>query len=126
MEQYKKYVSDMIKDGETPVDFEATYIHSNTTGNKDTYTLADLTYIDDTIIGIQVDLVSRLEDAAVQYTIAGVARSSASETVGAGETITVTSYVLQCAHTPMDTDPNGGGAFTVSSINALEAGLEVL
>ncbi len=111
---------------ETPVDFEATYIHSNTAGNKDTYTLENLTYINDTIIGVQVDLVSRLEDAADTYSLAGVVRSSTSETVGSFEQITVTSYVLQCAHTPMDTDPNGGGAFTISSINALEAGLEVL
>ncbi len=111
---------------ETPVDFEATYIHSNTTGDKDTYELANLTYIDGTIIGVQVDAVSRLEDAATQYTIAGVIRSSTSESASSGETITVTSYVLQAAHSPFDTDPNGGGAFTVSSINALEAGLEVL
>ena len=111
---------------ETPVDFEATYIHSNTAGDKDTYTLENLTYIDDTVIGIQVDLVSRLEDAADTYSLAGVVRSSTSETIGSFEQITVTSYVLQAAHTPMDTDPNGGGAFTISSINALEAGLEVL
>lgn len=110
---------------ETPVDFEATYIHSSTAGDKDTYTLENLTYIDDTVIGIQVDLVSRLEDAADTYSLAGVVRSGASETVGSFEQITVTSYVLQAAHTPMDTDPNGGGAFTISSINALEAGLEV-
>jgi hypothetical protein len=111
---------------ETPADDSGgsgTYNTSATANNKDTHTMSALTNIDGTIYGVQVDSITRVVDATT-HTHTNIVRRSTSEANGAAPTISSTSYVA--VSDMFEQDPAAGpGAWTVTNVNAMEAGYEV-
>lgn len=108
---------------ETPSDDDTTYVSSATANDKDTHTMGNLVNIDGTIYGVQVDAITRVEDATT-HTHTNIVRRSTSEANGAAPTISSTSFVA--VSDMFEQDPAAGpGAWTVTNVNAMEAGYEV-
>ena len=108
---------------EVPTDDDTTYVSSATTTDKDTHTLEALTDIDGTIFGVQVYTVCRVEDVTT-HGCTNVVRRSTSESSGANPTVSSTSYVA--VSDMFEQDPAAGpGVWTVTNVNAMEAGYEV-
>lgn len=105
---------------ETTQDGDTTYVESSTVGNKDTYTYTDLTPGTGTVFGVQSLLYARKTDAGTR-TIKSVARTSATETDSADKTLSTTYLYYPDVR---ETKP-GGGAWTVTDVNASEFGPKV-
>ena len=105
---------------ETAQDGDTTYVASSTVGEKDTYTYGDLTSSTGTVYGVQILPYSRKTDAGAR-SIVSVARSGATEEDSANKALS-TSYI----YLPdiRETKP-GGGAWTISDVNAAEFGVKV-
>lgn len=102
-------------------DSTATYNASTTIGNKDLYTLSDLVASTATVKVIQVNTHIRKDDAGDAFIKAKV-KSGSTEVSGA----TVALSASTAWHGDLwETDPNTSAAWTVSAVNALEAGAEV-
>lgn len=99
---------------------DSTYSASPTTGQRDTYALADTT-LTGTVGGAQV--VSRMSksDAGAASMKAAI---KSGATVAYGTTRSLSASATQYLDT-WETDPNTSAAWTTSGINALEAGAEV-
>ena len=97
------------------------YNSSNTTNQRDTYAIANLSALSTTIYAIQL-CSAMAASAAGAVSAAGMIRSSGSDAVGTGTALSTTqAYLLD----RWETDPATGIAWTESGVNALEAGGKV-
>ena len=109
-----------VDDGTTS-DGDTTYLYSSTATNGELFGHAALTGNVDTIYAVNVAARVRKEDAG-NRSINLIARSSATES-DSGQKGMNTYYTWQSAF--FENDPNGGGAWTESAVNAAEFGLEI-
>jgi hypothetical protein len=96
------------------------YVESSTVNDKDTYTYEDLTATAGTVYGVQILPFARKTDAGVR-TIKSVARHSTNEVDGPDQTLPAGYIYLPDIR---QTKP-GGGAWTISELNASEFGAKV-
>jgi hypothetical protein len=98
------------------------YVSAGTAGNKDYYALADLSFNPLTIHAVSVVTMAKKDDATTR-TFRGNIKSSSSEgngaTRGLGTSLSIYSDIFP-------TDPNGSIAWTQSSVNAAQVGIEVV
>jgi hypothetical protein len=108
---------------EIEIDDDTTYVSSATITDKDTHTMSALTDIDGSIFGMTISSICRVEDVTT-HGLTNVVRRSTSESSGANPTVSSTSYVV--VSDIFEQDPAAGpGAWTVTNVNAMEAGYEV-
>lgn len=105
---------------EVPPD-DADYVYDDTVDQKSTYALAALTPTTGTIDCINVIMRAKL-DAAGTGNIARLIRSNGTDSQGADVGLDTSAKTIQEI---IETDPSGGGAWTVARVNALEAGAVV-
>jgi hypothetical protein len=98
------------------------YVTAATAGNKDYYALGDLSFAPNNIFAVQVTHVAKKDDATTRTYRANI-KSSSTEANGATRGLG-TSYVVYADI--FETDPNGSIAWTQTSVNALNAGIEVV
>lgn len=97
------------------------YVVGATVGNKDTYTFGSMVRTTGPIAGVMVSSYANKTDAGAR-TIRNIARSGGSEVQGAQTGLATTWVPISSTY---NTDPNGGGAWTIASVNAAEFGVEV-
>ena len=91
--------------------------------DKDTHTMSNLVNIDGTIYGVQVDSIASVPSGG-PHTHTNIVRRSTSEANGAAPSLSSTAYVA--VSDMFEQDPAAGpGAWTVTNVNAMEAGYEV-
>lgn len=106
---------------ETTPNGDTDYVKSAAVGDKDTYNMSSLVTATGTVYGIQLAPNARKDDAGTRA-FKSVVRYSGVETDGA-EHFLGTSYLMY-PEAPLDGDPSGN-QWTISSINAMEAGAKV-
>lgn len=105
---------------ENPANGDTDYVSSATVNDKDTYAMGAITPTAGTIYAIKTKLVVRKDDAGARN-IASVVRLAGTEDTSADKTLSTTYQPLYDIH---ETKP-GGGAWTVSDVNAMEVGVKV-
>jgi hypothetical protein len=108
-------------DDVTPND-DTDYVSSSTVGQKDTYVMSNLTGNAAAIAGIQSDLLHRKDDAGSR-TVAAVIRSGGADYDGTAASV-LDNYFY--ASEIRETDPATGTAWTITGVNAMEAGIKVV
>lgn len=99
------------------------YISSSTTGQESRFNLTNLSGTPTTIHAVQVRYKAR-KTASGQRTVRGLINSNANESVGNTQGLT-TAYVWKHGDI-FELDPDGSVAWDVASVNALQAGVEVV
>jgi hypothetical protein len=107
-------VDDAAPNGDTD------YNSDGTVSDKDTYAMSNLATTSGTVFGVQ-EIWSGKKDDAGSRSVHGVVRSGSSESNGADISLN-TSYVQR--QDMFETKP-GGGAWSISDVNAMEAGVAV-
>lgn len=98
------------------------YVSSSNVGDIDTYALGDLaSTATGTIMGIQVNNMALKDDAGAR-SVANVIRSGTTDEVSSSAALSTSQLDYRSIH---ETDPATSAAWTVSGINALEAGTKV-
>lgn len=105
---------------EKPSDGDTTYVTSSTPGDLDLYDMQDLGFVPATIHAVQSSIIARKDDSADRAVRANIKSGSS---VANGAALGLTSGYVQRV-TIHATDPNGGGAWSSSGVNALQAGPE--
>ena len=99
----------------------ANYVQSGTSGQRDTYTMADLPVSPETVLAVQNNIVAKRTDAAA-ISIKPVIKSGATLSYGSSTSLTTYDSTLSDIRVA---DPNTSTAWTASGVNALEGGFEV-
>ena len=99
------------------------YIASSTATQRSRFVMGDLANAGDTIAGVQVRLRAKKSDTQPRVVQAYV-RSGSSETDSSD--IYLTSEYLVHRASNVAVDPNGGGAWTKTAIDAIEVGVELV
>lgn len=107
---------------ETVVD-ETDYVQSGTVGDMDLYTLSNLSDNPASIPFVQTVMVPKMSEVGTRV-LRSVLKSSSSLSYSDQRGVTEASGGRINFHRFL-TDPNGGGAWTQSAVNALTAGMEV-
>jgi hypothetical protein len=97
------------------------YVYSNTSGQRDTYTVSDLTGTP-TIYAVQNNVVAKRSDAGA-ISLRPAIKSGASVYYGTTVALGTSDGTLTDLRT---LDPNTSSTWTVSGVNALESGFEVV
>lgn len=97
------------------------YVKSGTLNDLDTYALGNLSNSTGTVIGANHHLIARKDDVATR-TIASAIRTNSTNYIGSDKTMTG-SYAVYTESRLLN--PDTGSRFTISEINALEAGQKV-
>jgi hypothetical protein len=105
---------------EVPPD-DADYVYDDVVDQKSTYALTALVPATGTIDCINVIMRAKL-DAAGAGNIARLIRSNGTDSQGADVGLDATAKTITEI---IETDPSGGGAWTIARVNALEAGAVV-
>lgn len=100
---------------------DSDYVQSATSGQKDTYAFADMAHTPTGILGAQINMIAKKDDAGVR-SICSVTRSGGSDTDGATQALS-TSYL--CYREILETDPNTSSAWTRTNLNNAEFGVKV-
>lgn len=108
-------VDESLQNGDTD------YVQSSTATDKDTYAVTDMTHTPTDIYGVQVNLVSKKDDAGAR-SIAAVTRSGGADYDGATQALS-TSYVVYLE--VVEQDPNTSAAWTKTNLNAAEFGVKI-
>lgn len=99
----------------------ADYVASGTVADKDTYTFSNLVTPTGPVLGTQINMHANKTDSG--------SRSIKALALSGGSTATGSVKPLQTTYNThlqvQETDPNGGGAWTIASVNAAEFGVEV-
>lgn len=121
----KTVVDNYTQVDETPLDFDATYV-STTTTVKDTYTMSDLSDVDGTIFGVQIDACPRVDTGSNDLEV--LVRRNSVESNSTAVTVDWTNYASVAAAVSgmFETDPSSATAWTIANVNALEAGIETV
>lgn len=98
------------------------YVTSATSGQHDTYTLADLPSAAVSVVAIQPVVIAQKTDAGAA-SIKPMIRENATDTTDTAQALS-TSWAAY-AGSIRGVKPSDGTAFSVSDVNALEAGVEV-
>jgi hypothetical protein len=110
-----------VDDGSTPDD-DTTYVTTSTVNDSDLYTFAALTTsLLDTVHAVCVRNHVRKEDAGFR-TVRCLAKSSLTTNEGDIKALGVDYRYVDHI---FETDPNGGGAWSESSVNAAEFGITI-
>ena len=100
----------------------ANYVQSNTSGQRDTYALADLPAGGvTTIYGVQNNIIAKRTDAGA-IAVKPVLKSGATIAYGTGVSLPTSDMILTDVRA---IDPATSAPWTISGVNALEAGMEV-
>jgi hypothetical protein len=110
-----------VDDNADPDD-DTTYNSSSTATDKDTFTCSDLTATSGTVYAVQVGHAARRENGGVRE-MRNVIRSSATEATGATRLAPIAYGYRQDI---FENDPNGSIDWTVTSVNAIEIGYELV
>jgi len=105
---------------EVPPD-DADYVYDDTVDQKSVYAMSALVPTTGTIACINVIMRAKL-DAAGTGNIARLIRSNGVDSQGADVGLDTSPKTIQ---ENIETDPSGGGAWTIARVNALEAGATV-
>ncbi len=106
---------------ETPVN-TSNYVNASNTSDRDLWSYANLSQIDGTILGAQIDTLAKLETAGIQ-TLKNVCLSGANES---NESVVIVSTeFIQDTDTIITVDPNTATAWDVAGINGAQFGVEV-
>ena len=97
------------------------YVKSGTLNDLDTYALGNLSNATGTVIGMNHYMVARKDDVATR-TIASAIRTNSADYVGSNKTMTGT-YATYIENRLLN--PDTSLRFTISEVNALEAGQKV-
>jgi hypothetical protein len=98
------------------------YNDGDTVGDRDSYAFGNLTALtSQTVYGVQVNAAILKDDAGAK-SASTFARSGATNTDGASAALSTSQAYISQIYT---TDPNGGGAWTESAVNAAEFGVRV-
>jgi hypothetical protein len=98
------------------------YNDGDTVGDRDSYAFGNLTALtSQTVYGVQVNAAVLKDDAGAK-SASTFARSGSTNTDGASTALSTTQAYLTDVY---ETDPNGGGAWTETSVNAAEFGVRV-
>jgi hypothetical protein len=100
----------------------ANYVQSGTSGQRDTYAMADVTASAGSILAVQNNVISKKTDAAVAA-IKPALKSGATVYYGAAANLSSNDAVYSDLRT---TDPNTSTAWTQAGVNAIESGVEVV
>jgi len=103
-------------------DFDTSYISSQTTGNKHTFTYGSLGTTPDTIAGLQMVFMARKDDAGTRVG-AGLAKIGGTEYVGDNFGI-ADAYNL--GRSVFETNPATSAAWTPTDVNSIEAGIKLV
>jgi hypothetical protein len=100
----------------------ADYVQSNTTTQKDTYTLQDLPAGANQVFGVQEVAVARKDDAGyrgLKHVIrrGGTDYASTEKTLSSGETVYLNLR---------ETDPSTSVAWVVADVNSMEGGVQII
>lgn len=114
-------VSNYLNVDEADPDDDTTYNHSSTATQKDLYGHAALTGSIDTIYAVMPRSRARISEAGSRG-VKNVARSNVTEVDGTEKFIDQTYVYVDHIY---ENDPNGGGAWTESSVNAAEFGIKI-
>jgi hypothetical protein len=105
---------------EASSDGDSTYVQSATLNDKDTYAMGDITPTSGTVYAVKPILTVRKDDAGAR-SVATICRLSSTEVLSSDRALS-TSY--QHLWDIRETKP-GGGAWSVSDVNAVEVGVKV-
>ena len=108
---------------ETTPDGDTTYNSSSTATHKDLFTTASIAGSVDTVYAVQVNSVFRKEGAGFRA-VRNKILSSATE--GSGATTPMPYDEYAATGDIFENDPNGGGNWTESAVNAMEIGYELV
>jgi len=108
---------------ETTSDGDTTYNSSSTATHKDLFTTASMSTTSGTVYAVQVKNKFSKDDASYR-TVKNKIKSSATESDGSTTGATYSEYKTNVDI--FENDPNGGGNWTISSVNAIEIGYEVV
>jgi len=97
------------------------YVVGANVTDKDTYAFGNMVRTSGAVKGVMVTSYANKSDTNPR-TIKNVARSGASETLGPSSALATTWVPLSSIH---ETDPNGGGAWSIAAVNGAEFGVEV-
>lgn len=103
-------------------DFDSTYVSSATAGQEDLYAFTPALPTTNQIFGVGVKTLARKDDSNTR-SIASLLSSGATVAQGATNALG-SSYVAY--NDTYNTDPNTSAAWTVSAVNALQAGVKVI
>lgn len=109
-----------VDDGDSPDD-DTTYNSSSTATHKDLYAMAALTGNIGTVYAVQPRSYVRGVDAGTRG-LKNVARSNVTEVDGTEKFVDQSYIYIDHIY---ENDPNGGGAWTESSVNAAEFGIKI-
>ena len=124
-------VANYLKVNEIAQDGDTTYVSTAGVGNRDSYTLDDLSSVPLTIFGVQACALARRDAGETTRTMNVSIRSGGSYSDGATSlplnsvyTVTNTTSNATGIKALFETDP-GGSAWTGTSVNAMEAGIKL-
>ncbi len=110
-----------VDDGLVP-DFDSTYNHGATAGDRDLYGFAALTGDVNIIFGVYAMMYVRKEEAGFRE-VRVITRSNTTEVPG--PTVTLgTDYVFK--QHMLENNPDGGGNWDEASVNAAQFGIEIV
>ncbi len=109
-----------VDDGLSPDD-DSTYNHSSTVTDRDLYGFAALSGNIDTIFGVDAKMLVRKEEAGFRE-VRVIARSNVTEVESASLTLGVN---WEYKNNIYENDPNGGGDWTETAVNAAQFGLDL-
>jgi len=101
------------------------YIESGTPGDLDLYTLSNLSSNPASIKFVQVMTCARMGEVGLR-TIRSAIKSGSSFSYGGERGYVDAASSIRASFDRFLTDPNGGGAWTKSAVDALTAGVEVV
>jgi len=108
---------------EVVVDDDSSYNASSTTTDLDLFQMDNLSIIDGTVFGVQVDVNAGSTNATLMSMVPTIKSNTTEE---AGDTYKIIDDTLYATHySVFDQDPNASAAWTTTTINAIQCGYEV-
>jgi hypothetical protein len=107
---------------EIPCDYDTTYNFSTTTNQIDSFNHPSLSYINNTVKGVQLNLYARNDNTGTHTVSSYVKSGSATATAGAAN-LTQTYLVYSSIY---ETDPNTSTAWTPSGVNSNQQGYKLI
>ena len=111
-----------VDDPISGIDDDTTYNKSSTTGQKDTFSFGNLSGIAGTISAVQVNMVTRKDDAGL-HSVKPVVRHSGTDYDGT-EVFLPEQYVYK--RQVYTTNPGTSAAWTVANVNAAQFGYKLI
>jgi hypothetical protein len=107
---------------DNPPNDDTDYNSSSTPGQYDTYSMGNVSPASGNVLGVGVRMRARKDDAGTR-TIAAAIRTNSNDYFGASQNIT-TSYLYYGEM--WETNPNTSSPFSISEVNAIEAGIQLV